>query len=148
MEILVIGVEPPCIRCHTAFKRAREVAQQFPKKLGVRKVAIHSEEAEKYGEVMDGHEVEEAGKVKPDIENLKRLLAELDELKANEEKNESLIDTKLKELQKAIQPVENKARELGYLMTPVLVVNEKVKSMGYVPSKDEMRGWVEIELRR
>jgi predicted nucleic acid-binding Zn-ribbon protein len=148
MEILVIGVEPPCIRCHTAFKRAKEVAQQFPPTIGVRKVAIHSEEAEKYGKVESGHEIEEAGKVKPDIESMKRLLAELDELKADEEKNESLIDAKLKELQKAVQPVEDKARKLGYLMTPVLVVNEKVKSMGYVPTKDEIRGWVEIELRR
>ena len=148
MDILVIGVEPPCIRCHTSFKRAKEVAQQFPGKIEVRKAEVHSQEAKKYGVVMDGHEVEEAGKVKPDIESLKRLLEELDELKADEGKNESLIDAKLKELQKAIKPVEDKAREMGYLMTPVLVVNEKVKSMGYVPSKDEIRGWVEIELRR
>ena len=147
MEILVIGVEPPCIRCHTAFKRAKEVARQFPPQIGVRKVAIHTEEAEKYGKVESGHEIEEAGKVKPDIENMKRLLAELDELKADEEKNESLIDAKLKELQKAVQPIEDKARELGYLMTPVLVVNEKVKSMGYVPDKEEIQGWVELELR-
>jgi len=148
MEILVIGTEPPCIRCHTTSKRAKEVAQQFPEKIEVRKAELHSEEARKYGRVMDGHEVEEAGKVKPDMESLTRLLAELDELKADEEKNESLIDTKLKDLQKVIKPVEDKARELGYLMTPVLVVNDKVKSMGYVPSKDEIRGWVEIELRR
>ena len=148
MEIIVIGVEPPCIRCHTAFKRAKEVAQQFPPQIGVRKVAIHTEEAEKYGKVESGHEIEEAGKVKPDIESMKRLLAELDELKADEEKNESLIDAKLKELQKAVQPIEDKARELGYLMTPVLVVNEKVKSMGYVPGKEEIQGWVEIELKR
>ena len=148
MEILVIGVEPPCIRCHTAFKRAKEVAQQFPEKIGVKKVAIHSEEAEKYGKVESGHEIEEAGKVKPDIDSMKRLLAELDELKTDEEKNESLIDAKLKELDKAIQPIKDKAKELGYLMTPVLVVNGQVKSMDYVPSKEEIRGWVEIELRR
>jgi len=30
MEIVVIGTEPPCIRCRTTFKRAKEVAQQFP----------------------------------------------------------------------------------------------------------------------
>jgi hypothetical protein len=148
MEILVLGVEPPCIRCHTTLKRAKEVAQQFPDTIEVRKAELHSEEARKYGQVMDGHEVEEAGKVKPDMEKLLGLLAELDELKADEEKNESLIDAKLKELQQVIQVVENKARELGYLMTPVLVVNEKVKCMGYVPSIDEIRGWVEIELRR
>lgn len=148
MEILIIGVEPPCIRCQTTLNRAKEVSQQFPEKIDVRKVEIYSEEARKYGTVKDGPGIEDAGNVKPDFDSMKRVLAELDELKADEEKNEGLIDAKLKELQEVIKPVEDKARELGYLMTPVLVVNEKVKSMGYVPSKEEVRGWVEIELKR
>jgi len=148
MNILVIGTDPPCIRCHTTFKRAKEVAGQFPGEIEVRKIVIHSEEAEKYGKVESGHEIGEVGKVKPDIESMKRLLGELDELKADEEKYESLIDTKLKELEKAIQPIKDKAKELGYLMTPVLIVNDQVKSMDYVPAKEEIRGWIEIELRR
>ena len=148
MEIVVIGTEPPCIRCHTTLKRAKEVAEQFPERIDVRRIGLHSEEARKYGRVMEGPEVEKVGNVKPDLDRLHKLLAELDELKANEEKNESLIDTKLKELQQVIKPVEDKARELGILMTPVFVVNGKVKSMGYPPSKDEIRGWIEIELRR
>ena len=45
MEIIVIGAEPPCIRCHTTLKRASEVAQQFPGKMDVKKVAIHTKEA-------------------------------------------------------------------------------------------------------
>ena len=147
MEILVIGTDPPCIRCHTTHKRAKEVAGQFPG-IEVRKIAIHTKEAEKYGKVESGHEIEEVSNVKPDIENMKRLLGELEVLKADEDKNESLIDAKLKELEGTIQPIKDKAKELGYLMTPVLVVNEQVKSMDYVPSKEEIRGWVEIELRR
>ena len=147
MNILVIGTDPPCIRCHTTFKRAKEVAGQFPG-IEVRKIVIHSEEAEKYGKVESGHEIEEVSKVKPDIENMKRLLGELEELKADEDNNESLIDAKLKELEVTIQPIKDKAKEMGYLMTPVLIVNDQVKSMDYVPSKEEIRGWVEIELRR
>ena len=148
MEILVIGTDPPCIRCHTTFKRAKEVAQQFPGGIEVRKIVIHSEEAEKYGKVESGHEIEEVSNVKPDKENMMRLLEELEELKADEDKNESLIDAKLKELEGTIQPIKDKAKELGYLMTPVLVVNDQVKSMDYVPSKEEIRGWIEIESRR
>ena len=68
MEIVVIGVEPPCIRCHTTFKRAKEVAQQFSQKIEVKKVTIHTKEAEKYGNVEAGHGIEVAGNVKPDIE--------------------------------------------------------------------------------
>jgi hypothetical protein len=145
MEIVVIGTEPPCIRCHTTFKRAKEVAQQFPHKIEVKKIAIHTAEAEKYGKVEAGHGIEQAGNVKPDFEKMIKLLRELEELKADEEKNESLIDAQLKDLEKVLAPVKEKAKELGFLMTPVLVVNGKVKSIDYVPSKEEIKAWIEIE---
>ncbi|HUT68581.1 MAG TPA: thioredoxin family protein [Dehalococcoidales bacterium] len=145
MEIIVIGTEPPCIRCHTTFKRAKEVARQFSEGIEVKKVAIHTEAAEKYGNVEAGHGIGEAGNIKPDFEKMITLMRELDELKADEEKNESLIDAGLKDLEKVLAPVKEKARELGFLMTPVLVINGQVKSMDYVPSKEEIRAWIEIE---
>ena len=148
MEIVIIGTEPPCVRCQTTYKRASEVARKFPGEIEVSKVHIHSAEAEKYGKVESGGGIAEAGNIKPDTESMGRLLREIEELTADEGKNESLIDAKLKELQKVLTPIENKAKELGYLMTPVLVVNGQVKSMGYVPSKEEIQGWIEIELRR
>jgi hypothetical protein len=148
MEIVVIGTEPPCVRCQTTFNRAREVARQFPGEIEVKKVAIHSVEAEKYGKVESGGGIAEAVSIKPDTESMGKLMGKLKELMADEEKKESLIDAKLKELQKVLTPIEDKAKELGYLMTPVLVVNDRVKSMGYVPSKEEIQGWIEIELRR
>ncbi len=147
MEIVVIGTEPPCIRCQTTFKRAQEMAQQFPQKMEVKKLAIHTPEAEKYGKIEAGYGIEQAGNVKPDFEKMKKLLRELDELKADEEQNESLIDARLKDLEKVITPVKEKAKELGYLMTPVLAINGKVKSADYVPSKEEIRAWIEIELK-
>jgi hypothetical protein len=148
MEIVVIGTEPPCVRCLTTFNRAKELARQFPGEIEVRKVAIHSGEAEKYGKVESGHGIAEAGNIKPDTESMGRLLREIEELTAYEEKNESLIEAKLKELEKILNPLKDKAKELGYLMTPVLVVNGQVKSMNHVPSKEEIQGWIEIELRR
>jgi hypothetical protein len=148
MEIVVIGTEPPCIRCHTTYKRAREVARQFSEDIDVKKAAIHTEEASKYGKVEAGHGIGEAGNIKPDVETMGKLMRELDELKADEEKNESAIDAKLKELEGVLQPVKEKARELGFLMTPVLIVNGQVKSADYVPSKDEIRAWIELELKK
>ena len=102
MEIIVIGTEPPCIRCSTTYKRAKEVARQFSENIEVQKVAIHSEEAARYGKVESGHGIGEAGKVKPDIEGMKRLMGEINELVKDEAKNESLIDAKLKELEKVL----------------------------------------------
>ena len=148
MEIVVIGTEPPCIRCHTTFKRAKEVAQQFSQDIEVKKVAIHTEDAKKYGKAEAGHGISEEGNIKPDVENMGRLMRELEELKAEEEKNEALIDAKLKELEVVLEPIKVKAKELGYLMTPVLVIDDQVKSMDYVPSKEEIRAWIEIELKK
>jgi len=147
MEIIVIGTEPPCIRCHTTFKRAREVAEKFPQKIEVKKVAIHTREAEKFGKVEAGHGIGEAGKIKPDFEKMGKLMRELDELKADEANNERLIDARLKELEIVLAPVKKKAKELGFLMTPVLAINGRVKSMDYVPSKEEIKAWIEIESR-
>ena len=53
MEIVVIGTEPPCVRCLTTFKRAQEVARQLPLEIEVKKIAIHSEEA---GQIRAGGE--------------------------------------------------------------------------------------------
>jgi len=148
MEIVVIGTEPPCIRCHTTFRRAREMAGRFPGEIEVKKLAIHTPEVEKYGKVEAGHGIEVAGNAKPDKDKMIALLCELDELKADEEKNESHIDARLKELELVLTPVKVKAKELGILMTPVLVINDKVKSADYVPSKEEIQAWIEIEARR
>ena len=123
------------------------MAQQFPQDIEVKKVAIHTKEAEKYGKAEGGHTIGEVGQVKPDFENMKRLLGELEALKTDEAKNERIIDARLKDLEKVLEPVKKKAKELGYLMTPVLVVNGKVKSMDYVPSKEEIKAWIEIESR-
>lgn len=147
MEIIVIGTEPPCVRCLTTYNRAKEVARQFPD-IEVRKVAIHTPEAAKYGKVESGHGIGEAAKVKGDPEKMKQLMGELIPLMKDEKNNEDLIDARLKELEKVLQPVKEKARELGYLMTPVLIIDDEVKSMDYVPSKEEILAWIQIQKRQ
>ena len=148
MEIIVIGTEPPCVRCLTTYRRARSAAQEYGEKIDVRKIAIHTDEAGRYGKVESGHGIGEAGNVKADPEKMKRLMGELNELIKDESGNEALIDTRLKELEGVLQPLKDKAKELGYLMTPVLIVNGDVKSMDYVPSTDDIKAWIELENRK
>ena len=89
MEIVVIGTEPPCIRCHTTYKRTRDVAGQFSEDIRVKKIAIHTEEAAKYGKIESGHGIREASNVKPDSEKMDKLRRELEELKTDEANNEN-----------------------------------------------------------
>ena len=148
MEILIIGTEPPCIRCLTIYKRAKEVAQQFPGKVEVRKIVINSEEAAKYGKIGSGASLGELTQIKPDGEKIKKLSGEIGELSKDEAKNLDLVETKLKELDNVLQPIKEKSKKMGYIMTPVLVINGQVKCMDHVPAKEAIRAWVEFELKR
>jgi hypothetical protein len=132
----------------TTHKRAKEVAQNYPGRITVKKIAIHTPEAAKYGKVDSGHGIGQAGGVTPDLEKMKKVGGELNELIKDDAQNESLIDAKLKEMDAVLQPVKEKAKELGYLMTPVLIINDQVKSMDYVPDKATIQAWVELEMRK
>jgi hypothetical protein len=147
MEILIIGPEPPCVRCINTAKFAREVAEQFSGKITVRKIDTHSEEAQKYGKIEGGGTIAEIEKISYDSEGFKKLMQEAGGLMSEKQKNESLVKGKLQEIQEKLRPITEKAKDAGYLMTPVVVVNGKVKSNGYVPSQEEIRGWVESESR-
>lgn len=147
MEVLVIGPEPPCIRCNTVHKLAKEVGAEFQGEVEVRRISAHSEEAKNYGKVEGGHVIAEVEKVDHDHQGIEKLMREIDELKNDEAKNKGLIEGKMKEIQEKLTPISNKAEEAGYLMTPVVVVNGKIKSMGYVPKKEKIQEWVESELK-
>jgi protein-disulfide isomerase len=133
MEILIIGTEPPCVRCQRTFKLANEVAQQLGAGIKVKKAILDSEEAKKYGKVTDFHWLERVAKVKvtDDREKLHRL--------AHQDWT--------KELDDALRPAKEKAEEMGYLLTPVLVINGQVKSTGFVPDEEQIRDWIESELK-
>ena len=130
MEILVIGTEPPCVRCQRTFKLAEEVAQQLAVGIKVRKVSLHSEEAKKYGKVGTAHDIAEVAKMTFDEEKIKRL-----------------VQVWSRELDSELMRYKEKAEGMGYLMTPVLLINGQVKAMGFVPDKEKIREWIESELR-
>ena len=147
-EILVIGPEPPCVRCLNTHKFAKDIAQQFPgETIEVRRIFSHSEEAQKYGKVEGGHAIAKREQVKADVNKLLKLVGQIDELERDEESNEGLIEAKLSEVDTELAPLIQKAEEIGSLMTPVLIINGKVKSMGYVPRKEQIREWIESELK-
>jgi hypothetical protein len=147
MEIIAIGPNPPCIRCKTVVKRAQDVARKLENNnVEVKYILIPSPETERFGKIACGKEIEEVGHVEPDFDMMHRLLDQLDILEVDEDVNAAQIDVLLRELDEVLAPVRERAEELHYLMTPVLVVNGQVKSAGYVPSQEEIQQWVQAEL--
>ena len=131
MEILVIGVEPPCVRCQRVLQLANDVSQQLAPEINVRKISVNSEEAKKYGKVVTPHDMAELTEIEFDIEKIRKT-----------------GQVWSRELDNYFMPHKEKAEEMGYLMTPVLLINGNVKAMGFVPSREEIQEWIESELKR
>ena len=146
-EILVIGPEPPCVRCLNTHRFATEVAQQIAgETIEVRRVVAHSEEAQKYGRVEGGHDIAKREKVRADVNKLVNLVGQIEVLERDKGDEDGLIEDKLGEIDTVLAPLIQKAEAIGSLMTPVLVINGKVKSSGYVPRKEQIREWIISEL--
>jgi hypothetical protein len=148
MTVVIIGPEPQCVRCLNTYKFAQEAAQQFAgETIEVRKISSRSDEAGNYGRVEGGRDIAEREQVKTDGNKFQKLMAEVGELERDGAKNRALIEARLGEIDKTLAPVRQKAEEVGSLMTPVLAINGKVKSSGYVPRKEQIREWIESELK-
>ena len=127
MEILVIGTEPPCVRCQRTFNFAEEVAQQLVDETKVRKISLNSEEAKKYGKVGTAHDIAEVAKMTFD-----------------EGKIERLAQVWSRELDDELMPYKEKTEEMGYLMTPVLLINGQVKGMGLFLIKKNLENGLKV----
>jgi hypothetical protein len=127
MEILVIGTEPPCVRCQRTLNFAEEVAQQLVVETKVRKISLNSEEAKKYGKVGTAHAIAEVAKMTFD-----------------EGKIERLAQVWSRELDDELMPYKEKAEEMGYLMTRVLLINGQVKGMGLFLIKKNLENGLKV----
>uniref|UniRef100_A0A7C2K2D6 Thioredoxin-like fold domain-containing protein n=1 Tax=candidate division WOR-3 bacterium TaxID=2052148 RepID=A0A7C2K2D6_UNCW3 len=148
VEVIVVGSRHPCIRCITMRRYVEEIAKEFSGKVTLKYVRPDAEEAKKLGKVEDGYHISVIENVPHDEEGIIRLNKEIDELRKDEEKNWSLIQKKMEELEEKLKPIKEKAVEKKYLMTPVLAVNGKVKCWGYVPSKEKVKEWIKEELQQ
>ncbi len=120
------------------------------KSLGIRSKSggsfLNSDDAQKYGWVEGGHDIAKREKVKVDVNKLINLVGEAEALKQDKESRDELLEDKLGQIDEVLAPLIQKAEAIGSLMTPVLVINGKVKSSGYVPRKEQIREWILNEL--
>jgi glutaredoxin len=122
MEIIIIGVEPPCPRCAKVYEMAKTLGKER-NDISVRKISWDSEEAKKYGRVTTGHHIAEEYNVQVKWEEMRDLVS----------------GEWTPKLDEVLMPLAKKAEEVGVLMTPVVVINGQVAFMGYVPSEAELK---------
>ena len=123
MKITVLGVVPPCPRCQRMYDLAHEAAEELGIPVEMKKFAYDMEEAQRYGKVGTAHDVAEWAGMEIDWGQIRNIITE----------------GWSKELDEIMMPCARKAEENGWLMTPVLIIDDKVAFMGYVPDKQNIK---------
>ncbi len=149
-QIIIIGTQPPCPRCKLLTEVVTQKAKAMGLKAEIRHIAYTSPEAAEIaataglvpGTAKDvakktGLEIrwDDASEIpqifKNQIENLDLDLKPYSQLF----KEVAILDH-------AFRPFENMAEDLGILMTPVLIINGRVKHRGSVPLVSEIVNWL------
>ena len=130
MKITVLGVVPPCPRCQLIYDLAVEVANELGIEVDIKKIAYDLEEAQKYGKVGTAYQIAEWANMKMDWSKIRDIVTE----------------GWSKELDDLMMPCTNKAAEEGWLMTPVLLIDDKAAFNGYVPPKEDIKAAIKKAL--
>ncbi len=120
LKVEVIGPYPPCIRCHRVYRMFKQLKKEQGIDMEIERIYAGSEEAEKYGKIVEAEVFAEKMGIDLDY----RILFEKRDIKAIDEK---------------LAPYVEMAKEKSIFLTPVVVVNGDVVSMGRVPKREELK---------
>jgi len=120
MTIKIIGVEPACPRCERMYTLAREAIEELGAEAKLNKISFDSEDAGVYGRVGTAHDIADWAELQIDWGKVRDIVS----------------DGWSPELDAILMPCKEIADERGWLMTPVLLIDDKVICSGYVPEKE------------
>jgi hypothetical protein len=123
MKITVIGVDPPCPRCKHIYDLSVEAAAELGLEVNMEKFSFDSDEVQKYGKVGTAHHIAEWSEMEMDWSKIREIISE----------------EWSQELDNFLMPCTRKAEEKGWLMTPVLLIDDRVAFNGYVPKKEDIK---------
>lgn len=145
IEVLIIGVNPPCPRCDIVHKWADEFKTEFSGQMTVKNLYYDSQEAQDFGrklgmKVGTAKDVSRETSVALDLAALNMFMAnrvlELDD------EPERPADLWAPEMDAILKPCEMVASTVRWLMTPVIAISGVVKHQGSVPDREQIRKWV------
>jgi len=145
-KIVIIGTDPPCPRCSLLTNAVKEKVKEFGINAEVRHAAYTDDEAKIFAksiglEAGTAKDVAKKLGVSIDMEKISKL-ARNDKLEANLEYKLYNKNSWSFELDEFLRPFERKAKEAGILMTPILIINNKVKHNASVPRLREIEKWL------
>jgi hypothetical protein len=144
IEVLVIGTDPPCPRCDLTAVRAHKAAEGLGLSVGITHCAFSSDEAGAVGRAAGRWlgtpgDVAKAAGITMDWDRRDLLVRER-RMAVGETARPADVWTPA--LDAFLDPCREAADSVGYLMTPIVVVNGRVRHHGNVPDVALMRGWL------
>ena len=123
MKVTVIGVVPPCPRCKHMYDLAEGAAEELGVEVAMDWRGAWTGKAQKYGKVGTAHHIAEWTGMEMDWSKIREIISE----------------EQSQELDVFLMPCTRKAEEKGWLMTPVLLIDDEVAFSGYVPKKEDIK---------
>jgi small redox-active disulfide protein 2 len=156
-EIWVIGTDPPCPRCDRLGQMAHEVANDLNLPVMIRHLAYTDDDARQFAgslglEPGTAKDVAKKAGIAMDWEEVYRILDGSGETNVEPSDPTCCPTTPSAKwtpaLDLALRPCEEKALSVGVMMTPVLVIGGRVYHQGSVPSREQLRKWMEEAFKR
>jgi hypothetical protein len=146
-EVWIIGVDPPCPRCDLARQRVERLVKEMGTSVNVKNLIYSDPEAREFAasigkETGTAKDVAQKARVEMDWNHV----AAVYKNPPSQPEDIDLIDGPAKhwspEFDEALRPCQEKAKSVGLLMTPIVVVRGEVKHQGSVPSIEQLRSWL------
>ncbi len=148
-EIWIIGTEPPCPRCHHLNEMVHELAGELGLSVRIRHLSYSDEEAAAFARGMSlepgtAKDVARKGDIPMDWQRIYQLA----NVPSNgTEKNQEdvccpSVAPWTPELDEILRPCQDKALDLGIMMTPVLVLSGHIRHQGSVPEREQVKTWL------
>jgi len=143
IDVLVIGTEPPCPRCDLMSRLVAETAGSLTN-VRLRHCSFDSLEATELGRRMQrkigtAKHVAKATGIKVDWDSVYQSVSRKE---TSGEIHYRAADKWTPELDKLLEPCQKAAETIGYLMTPILIINGQVKHHGSVPARQQIAKWL------
>ena len=148
-QIVIIGTNPPCARCRLLTKVLSSKVEELQINAEVRHISYTDTEAVNFAKGL-GLETGTASIV------ARRLQVEIDNSKLQNINYDSVYNSEYDdynfsnwsyELDEHLRPFQNRANEVGILMTPAVIINNELKHQGSVPRIDILVSWL-LELKK
>jgi predicted DsbA family dithiol-disulfide isomerase len=146
-EVWIIGVDPPCPRCDLTRQRVERISEQMGMTINVRNLIYSDSDAREFAESTGKelgtakHVAAKAG-IDMDWDHVYEVVKDPPSKPEDIDEIDGIARLWSPEMDEALRPCQVKAESVGVLMTPILVVDEKVKHHGSVPSVKKLRMWL------